>query len=667
MPTLGYSTPGAYYERVDAGVPAVSPVRMDVAAFVGIAQCGPLNLAIPIQSWRQFVAYFGDVTGAGYLAYVVRGFFENGGRRCWVVRVGSDGTAAAWADLMASGTPAWRIRASSPGVWGNDLAIQLQSAHRSQTITIPPASRPEYSTVTAVAGFDRGTHVRLALPDGTTLLRVVSMVDAELRRLYWVHPDPALRLPYDAPVVTPNPNDVLLLETIEYAMLIRQLGHLIAVYDRLSLIPENLRYGPAVLHPIDVDPTDPSTWTIAASPDPVVIEELRSSAAIGGLAPLDAGAGADVVTLEAGADGLAALTVEDFIGDEVDPLASDEIRASKQLGLRALDLVGEIAAVAVPDIHIHPIPPPDHAPPPACAPDPCLPAPPPGPAPPPAAAVGDLPPVFSETEVARVQNELVLHCERHADRVALLDPPFATIADSRLGVTPICDWRRRFDSKYAALYFPWIAVVDPRPGSAHDTRPIPPAGHVAGFFAQSDFAVGVHKAPANGPLTWLQDVTAAVGDVAHGVLNDAGINAIRALPGRGLRILGARTVSSDSAWRYLNVRRLLIMIERALYLACQWAVFEPNSTQTRAKMHLSLTSFLLALWQQGALAGTSPQQAFFVKCAGDNNPPASRDLGRLLAEVGVAPSIPFEFVIVRIGREDNQFVISEDAAAGGAR
>ena len=201
--------------------------------------------------------------------------------------------------------------------------------------------------------------------------------------------------------------------------------------------------------------------------------------------------------------------------------------------MRTLDLVGEVAAVAVPDIHIHPVPPPDHAPPPACTPDPCLPAPPPGPAAPPAPAVGDLPPVFSETDVARVQNELVLHCERHADRVALLDPPFATIADSRLGVTPICDWRRRFDSKYAAMYFPWIAVVDPRPGSAHDTRPIPPSGHVAGFYAQSDFAVGVHKAPANGPLTWLQDVTTAVDDVAHGVLNDAGINAIRALPGRG--------------------------------------------------------------------------------------------------------------------------------------
>jgi phage tail sheath protein FI len=126
-------------------------------------------------------------------------------------------------------------------------------------------------------------------------------------------------------------------------------------------------------------------------------------------------------------------------------------------------------------------------------------------------------------------------------------------------------------------------------------------------------------------------------------------------------------LSSDPDWRFLNVRRLFIMIERTLRLACRWAVFEPNSSITRATLHLSLTSFLIALWQRGALVGRSPQEAFFVKCAADNNPAETRDLGELIAEVGIAPSVPFEFVVVRIGREDNQFQITELATAGGVR
>jgi Bacteriophage tail sheath protein len=665
MATLRYSTPGAYYERVDAGVPVTSPVRMDVAAFVGIAERGPLHTPVPVESWRQFAAYFGDVTGAGYLAYVVRGFFENGGARCWIVRIASDAAMTADAIAMAGGAPAWSINASSAGVWGNNLSFEVEPSHRSQTATVPTLSRPEFSTVGNVAGFDRGTHVRVVFPDGTTTFRVVSMVDADTRRLYWVHPDPTLRLPYDSPLLAPDPNTPLVLESVEYTILVRELGLLTAVYDRLSLIPENPRYGPAVLPPLAIDPTQPSSWNIAAAPEPVVVLETRSATAIATLAPLDVAA--EPLTLEGGADGLAALTVDDFVGEEVSPLDSDFIRRRKQRGLRALDLVGEVAAVAVPDIHIHPIPPPERAPLPPCVPDPCLPPPPPGSAVAAVPAVGDLPPVFGETAVFRVQNELVLHCERHADRIALIDPPFATVSDDRLGITPIQDWRRRFDSRYAALYFPWLDVVEPMPAANRLTRLIPPCGHVAGSFAGSDRLVGVHKAPANTPLNWVQATSVAIGSELHGELNDAGINAIRAMAGRGLRILGARLLSSDPDWRFLNVRRLFIMIERTLRLSCRWAVFEPNSSITRAKLHLSLISFLIALWQRGALVGRSPQEAFFVKCAADNNPAETRDLGELIAEVGIAPSVPFEFVVVRIGREDNQFQITEVAAAGGVR
>jgi len=160
-------------------------------------------------------------------------------------------------------------------------------------------------------------------------------------------------------------------------------------------------------------------------------------------------------------------------------------------------------------------------------------------------------------------------------------------------------------------------------------------------------------------------VTVFVDDAVHGILNPVGINAVRPLPGRGLRLFGARTMSSDTDWQHLNVRRLMMMIEKAIEAAIQWAVFEPNSILTRTKLNLTLTNFLLSLWQRGALMGASADDAFFVRCDDDNNPPEEREQGRLLATVGVAPSRPFEFIILRVGRAHNQFEISE-ASAGAS-
>ena len=151
-------TPGVYYERVDASAPAISPLRTDIAGFVGIATRGPLHQPLPVQSWRQFQAYFGDFTGAGYLAYAVRAFFENGGQRCWVVRVAAETAATAALTLQsASLANLWNVAASSPGVWGNDLDIVIRETHRAQTVTVPQASAPEFSTVVSTTGFGRAT------------------------------------------------------------------------------------------------------------------------------------------------------------------------------------------------------------------------------------------------------------------------------------------------------------------------------------------------------------------------------------------------------------------------------------------------------------------------------------------------------------------------------
>ena len=652
-------TPGVYYERVDASAPPISVLRTDIAGFVGIATRGPLHQALPVQSFRQFQAYYGDFTGAGYLAYAVRAFFENGGQRCWIVRVASN-LAATASTTLTSATPKeiWRISASSPGVWGNDVEVALRETHRAQTLSDPRKSTNDSSVVSSVTGFSRTSHVRLT-QGSVTLYKVVSDVDAVTGRLIWLHPKPEARLPYDRELSGFDPDQPILIESVEYTLWVRELGRLIRVYERLSLVPENPRYGPRVLEPIQIPRFDRQLFTLPATPQPVVIEELRSSVT-SVPEPLKLAIGR-TIPLSGGAEGLAHLSTFDFVGEEVDALEGDEIKAQKTRGLRALEEISEVSILAVPDINIQPQLTPRHQPPPQCIPDPCLPPGPPSPAIPHAPSIGDLPPKFSESEIFAVQSALVQQCEDLRDRIALLDPPFAAARDDKLGVGAVRAWRSRFDSKYAAFYYPWVRVVDPLRITSI-TRDLPPSGHVAGQYAQTDFRFGVHKAPANAPLSWIQDVTIGVDDAVQGVLNPLGINAVRPLAGRGIRIYGARTISSDPDWIFVNVRRLMMMIEKAINVATQWATFEPNDVLTRSKLSLVLTSFLISLWERGALMGDAAEEAFFVRCDEQNNPPDDRAQGRMLAEVGVAPARPFEFIILRVGRAQNQFEITEESS-----
>jgi hypothetical protein len=279
-----YQTPGVYYERVDASAPAIAAIRTDVAGFVGIAVRGPLHTAVPVQSWRQFQAYFGDFTGAGYLAYAVRAFFENGGQRCLVVRVASDVAAAA--ETILQGPPPsknqplppqhdiWRITAFSPGVWGNDLDITVKETHRAQTLTAPNNSTPAYSAVASITGFTRGTHVRLS-QDGAApvpIWKVVSDVDAGEKnrtgekRLIWLHEKPEARPPYDTVLTGFDVNRPILIESVEYTLLVRELGRLIRVYEGLSLIPDHERYGPRVLAKLEIAKGARPALTLPAAP-----------------------------------------------------------------------------------------------------------------------------------------------------------------------------------------------------------------------------------------------------------------------------------------------------------------------------------------------------------------------------------------------------------------
>lgn len=250
----------------------------------------------------------------------------------------------------------------------------------------------------------------------------------------------------------------------------------------------------------------------------------------------------------------------------------------------------------------------------------------------------------SERErIKMIQDAMITHCERMRYRFAVLDAP------PGLNAQQAAEWRSyiNFDSSYAALYYPWIRIAD-LSGSGSTTRLVPPSGHVVGLYNRSDADRGVHKAPANDVLMGAIDLELQISKGEQDVLNPLGVNCIRSFPGRGIRVWGARTLSSDGAWRYVNVRRLFILVEASLDAGMQWVVFEPNDRTLWAKVRRDVKSFLKVIWRSGALFGNTPDEAFYVKCDDELNPPEIRDLGQLIIEVGLAPVKPAEFVIFRL-------------------
>jgi phage tail sheath protein FI len=647
MPT--YATPGAYIEWQDASAPVIQPLRTDVACFIGLAQRGPLSTPVPVESVKQFEAHFGSFIGGGFLAYAVRGFFENGGRRCWIVRVaaaaGGVPAAAASLSISAAGVPRWQVDASGPGVWGDGLALNASVVFPARTFTVDGEASTRWIDVASVASFQRGDLIELEQP-GAKYYRVISDVDPVVRRIYFVHPDAGAGLPYDRPLDGYDRDQPLHVRSLAYAIVVRENGWPVAFFPSLTLIPEHPQYGPRVLaaasYPIVLPPNAP----LPKPPPPIVIRELAQGP-LDMQAPLEVAAGV-APRLSGGADGLASLTVDDFFA-----------------GIDASMQIDEVALVAAPDIVIQPITPPQFAPPPPPSIS-CLPCPPPDPPrvvhQPPLSF--ELPPQFSDDEVYRMQSLLVQRCEETNDRFAILDPTAAMAQDAARGVALVEEWRTRFETRNAALYYPWLHVTDPL--GVAPTRRVPPSGHVAGLAAYFDLQVGVHRAPANRVLAWAQDATIAIDDSRHGHLNAMGINVVKSPPGLGLRVLGARTLSSDPTWRYVNVRRLVLMLMEAIDEQTQWAVFEPNDATTRLRISQALGELLGFLWQRGALVGTTPEQAFAVRCDEVNNPPASRADGQLVADVAIAPSRPFEYVVLRLGRQNNAFEVLERGTVMGA-
>jgi phage tail sheath protein FI len=264
--------------------------------------------------------------------------------------------------------------------------------------------------------------------------------------------------------------------------------------------------------------------------------------------------------------------------------------------------------------------------------------------------VPDLMSAFQAGEVDKkgvqaVQQAIIDYCENVRYCFAILDAP------PNLMPQEVKEWRMdvNYDSSRAALYYPWIEIAD-LTGNNGRTRFVPPSGHMAGIYARTDETRGVHKAPANEVVRGALGLGVKVTKGEHDLLNPIGVNVVRSFPGRGIRVWGARTLSSDPSWRYINVRRLFNMIEESIERGTQWVVFEPNDQNLWARVRRDIRAFLTLVWRTGALFGTTPEAAFYVKCDEETNPPEVRDVGQMIVEIGLAPVKPAEFVIFRISQ-----------------
>jgi phage tail sheath protein FI len=537
-------------------------------------------------------------------------------------------------------------KAASPGSWGD--SIQLSVSHSSlaatttSSMTQPPGG--EFSYVQSVVGFRVYSVVKVYQthsPSPVIGYRTVALVDPITNALHW---DTPLLPPFDV-------TKAISFETVEFSLTVYSSGSAKESFAGLSLHPKHSRYVENVVNQQKV--ATEQQKQVGLPSQYIRVKDLHSASNAPDNLP-DPGApqlNQGVLNLWGGRDGIAALKTIDFTGDP----GSD-----KKWGIRAMEDVDEISIVAVPDILIEPVPPIEHAPVTLPPPDPCLPGlPPPLIAPPPVPPPSEAAPSFTLDQIYHMQQALIQHCQEMRFRFAILDPPDFGFPKLRVDLGEVQSWRQRFDTMYAALYYPWILVRDPQQLGNSVVRRVPPSGHVAGVYANSDLTVGVHKAPANAVVKWAQDLTTEVTSEMQGFLNPIAVDCIRSFSGRGMRVYGARTLSDETSWRFVNVRRLLFMIEHALMISMQWVVFEPNNLHLWHLLRVSISSFLETEWRKGALKGNTAEESFFVKCDETNNTQATTASGELIVEVGVAPTLPAEFVVFRIGRVGDTLEVTE--------
>jgi phage tail sheath protein FI len=607
-----YLAPGVFVEEVTFRASSIADVSTSTTGYAGRTHFGPVQYpggprsSEPrlVTSYPEFERVYGgidaydDATPA-YLAHAVRAYFLNGGQRLYVSRVylppaGGSGVATSPAIPIATAAPtlAW-LRARWPGRAG-DVAVTI-AVTRSGDVGVHASTDPNVAPVAHANGVGTGTLLEVVDPGNQPAQN--APVDPARLRILDVAADGTQTFVDGTGASAPPPAASWLLP-LEVTVTVTDAAQRETVYPRLGLAHEGRRALSKVLDRDDPQDEDSVVWFdhdfAASGATPIHL----IAALVGTGTPPQR-----TYRLGGGADG-AGITGAALFGREADP--DDATR--KATGLCALAEVDDIAIVAAPD----------------------------------AGAIEDDDDRFVATQY------LIRHAELARYRIAVVDgPPSASLNEIRA-------FRGNFDSKYAALYHPWVEILDPNgppaPGVPTPRLLLPPSGFVTGIYARNDVSRGVFKAPANEVVYGLTRLEMNINTGRNQVLNPEHINALRFFAGRGNRVWGARTLSSDPEWLYVNVRRLFIFLEHSIDLATQWTVFEPNGEALWANLTRTVEDFLNVQWRNGALLGSTPQAAYFVRCDRSTMTQNDLDNGRLICLIGVAPVRPAEFVIFRIGQ-----------------
>lgn len=610
-----YLAPGVYMEEVSFRSKSIEGVPTSTTGFVGMTRAGPVQhtngpkTTAPrlVTSFTEFERVYGglepfDFGVPCYVAHAARAFFNNGGKRLYISRVfvnqgnASKGVASLTANVGAA-IATWTAR--WPGRFGN-VAISAT----------PMRSKVAYDAVNAKAkSVGHGTVVEVLAANVVRRDFELPLI-ADLRVVFVANDGTQTFYDQAGNLAPPGANDVVNILEMKLTVLAAN-GERADFSERLAGHPRQTRYIGRVLD-MD-DPEDENSivalqWTAppdntGAAPQPDNFSAAGLLLALLSQTPSSARGEPSWAFLAGGDDGQLA-TAADIEGLEAD-LDNANVKAT---GLAALGELDDIAIVAAPDV----------------------------------GAFTDDAQRFTAAQA------LVTHAESLRYRIAIVDGPM------NASMNRIRAYRGQFDSKYAALYHPWIEILDPLQRPAQGAPPkrllVPPSGFVAGIYARSDIERGVHKAPANEIVRGLTRFEININKARQDVLNPEGVNALRFFEGRGNRVWGARTMSSDPEWKYVNVRRLFIYIEHSIDKNTQWAVFEPNNRQLWDNIRSTVEDFLLVLWLQGALLGDKPEEAYFVRCDRTTMTQNDLDNGRLVCLVGLAPTKPAEFVIFRVGQ-----------------
>lgn len=659
------SYPGVYIEEFTPGAP-IDGVGTSTAAFLGPWKYGEPNEPRKLFSWDDFKRKFGDPSGSSeppadddYLWYAVRGFFENGGRICYVTRVSNAVSDSATVDDDAAsqtGAPPARPTISIRARIAKDhrpnpitVAVRHTTAVQSQlfnpTTTIPLGAAKDATAIEVVSAdaamqFRRNDLILIGAGTGSETASVTQIDDKIIRLAAPLRSAHAQNV--DVKLADPNGETTVLrfkdpATTTTTSMTKLAAGSVIKLAETAGPNQATVYSVVKSVTPEVISPTL-MTWRVELQSglgrglrlaSAVVVQSQEFDLIING----SAGVTYLDLSMNPGHPRYFVAVVNNdpnglVYANPVEPPNTTAVPFNRPKAItvaNAKDLVGgksedrstigasdykkALAALArIDDVNIV---------------------------------------VAPGVTAAGVQQALITHCEEETkDRFAVLDsPPRATLEG-------VARHRPSVDSTrgYAALYYPWLQVP-----AEVGNRPllVPPSGHVAGIYARIDNNRGVHKAPAGAEATLngVLGVETLLSDTEQGDLNKTyGINVVRVFQTGGRAVVwGARTTATDTNWQYVNIRRLFLFLEESIQEGINWAVFEPNNTELWQKLKRTISAFLAQQWRDGALFGASEKEAFYVRIDEAINPPDQRALGRLNIEIGVKPAYPAEFIIVRIG------------------